>query len=120
VIVLTSYGPSAPRVGGSAPRPDTCRARCARTAVWSSSRGATRCRAPARGTASACGCIPSGSSIVADQHVVAEHARAADRDHVVYAWHHDLPLIERKPGALRNGAAFADLPDPLKVASSVT
>lgn len=25
-----------------------------------------------------------------------------------------MPLIERKPGALRNGAPFADLPDALK------
>ena len=25
-----------------------------------------------------------------------------------------MPLIERKPGALRNGAPFADLPEPLQ------
>ena len=37
-----------------------------------------------------------------------------DRDHVIYDWQHYLPLIERKPGALRNGAPFADLPDPLQ------
>jgi hypothetical protein len=57
---------------------------------------------------------PERVVIVADQHVVAEHARAVDRDHVVYDWQHYLPLIERKPGALRNGAPFADLPDPLQ------
>jgi hypothetical protein len=33
---------------------------------------------------------------------------------VVYNWQHYLPLVERKPGALRNGAPFADLPDPLQ------
>ena len=46
--------------------------------------------------------------------VVAEHPRAVDRDHVVYDWQHYLPLVERKPGALRNGAPFADLPDSLQ------
>jgi hypothetical protein len=57
---------------------------------------------------------PERVVIVADQNVVAEHARAVDRDHVIYDWQHYLPLIERKPGALRNGAPFADLPDPLQ------
>jgi transposase len=57
---------------------------------------------------------PERVVIVADQRVVAEHARAVDRDHVVYDWQHYLPLVERKPGALRNGAPFADLPDPLQ------
>jgi transposase len=52
--------------------------------------------------------------VIADAGVVAEHARAVDRDHVVYDWQHYLPLVERKPGALRNGAPFADLPDPLQ------
>lgn len=46
--------------------------------------------------------------------MIAEHARAVDRNHVVYDWQHYLPLIVRKPGALRNGAPFADLPDPLQ------
>jgi hypothetical protein len=57
---------------------------------------------------------PERVVIVADQHVVAEHPRAVDRDHVVYDWQHYLPLVERKPGALRHGAPFADLPDPLQ------
>ena len=29
-------------------------------------------------------------------------------------WRHYIPLLERKPGALRNGAPFADLPEPLQ------
>jgi hypothetical protein len=33
---------------------------------------------------------------------------------VRYDWQHYTPLIERKPGALRNGAPFADLPKPLR------
>jgi len=57
---------------------------------------------------------PTRVVIVADQQVIAEHARAVDRDQVVYDWQHYVPLIERKPGALRNGAPFADLPAPLQ------
>ena len=57
---------------------------------------------------------PARVVIVADQQVIAEHARAVDRDQVVYDWQHYVPLIERKPGALRNGAPFADLPAPLQ------
>lgn len=37
-----------------------------------------------------------------------------DRDHVVYDWRHYVPLVQRKPGALRNGAPFADLPESLQ------
>ena len=57
---------------------------------------------------------PERVVIVADQAVVADHARAVGRAHVVYDWQHYLPLVERKPGALRNGAPFADLPEPLQ------
>ncbi len=53
---------------------------------------------------------PERVVIVAEQQIVAEHVRSSDRDHVVYDWQHYVPLIERKPGALRNGAPFADLP----------
>lgn len=57
---------------------------------------------------------PDRVVLVADQAIVAEHARGVDRDQVVYDWQHYLPLVERKPGALRNGAPFADLPDALQ------
>lgn len=57
---------------------------------------------------------PERVVVVADQQIVAEHVRALDRDHVIYDWRHYLPLIERKPGALRNGAPFADLPESLQ------
>jgi hypothetical protein len=33
---------------------------------------------------------------------------------VCYDWQHYIPLLQRKPGALRNGAPFADMPAPLK------
>lgn len=43
------------------------------------------------------------------------HERLFDRGQTCYDWQHDVPLlIERKPGALRNGAPFADLPEPLQ------
>ena len=42
------------------------------------------------------------------------HERLFDRGQTRYDWQHYLPLIERKPGALRNGAPFADLPEPLQ------
>ena len=56
---------------------------------------------------------PERVTVVANRAVVAEHTRIIDRDRVVYDWRHYVPLIERKPGALRNGAPFADLPAPL-------
>ncbi len=56
---------------------------------------------------------PERVTVVANRAVVAEHVRIVDRDRVVYDWRHYVPLIERKPGALRNGAPFADLPAPL-------
>lgn len=42
--------------------------------------------------------------------VVAQHVRLLSRDQVSYDWQHYIPLIERKPGALRNGAPFAEMP----------
>ena len=51
--------------------------------------------------------------IVAGDAVVAAHARLSDRDHVQYDWQHYLPLVECKPGALRNGAPFAAMTEPL-------
>ncbi len=58
---------------------------------------------------------PSRIVVMADDGMIASHARLFDRDQVSYDWQHYLPLIERKPGALRNGAPFADLPKPLRL-----
>ncbi len=46
----------------------------------------------------------------ADNLCVACHVRLHERDQISYDWQHYIPLIERKPGALRNGAPFADMP----------
>ena len=56
---------------------------------------------------------PERVTVIADHVIIAEHARASDRDHVVYDWQHYVPLLERKPGALRNGVPFREMPDPL-------
>ncbi len=45
---------------------------------------------------------------------VARHERSFERGEVRYDWRHYLPLVERKPGALRNGAPFEGLPAPLQ------
>jgi len=41
-----------------------------------------------------------------DGEIVANHARVFNRDQVVYDPWHYLPVLARKPGALRNGAPF--------------
>jgi transposase len=43
-----------------------------------------------------------------DGEVVAEHARRFGRDQTVYDPWHYVPVLARKPGALRNGAPFKD------------
>ena len=53
-------------------------------------------------------------SIVAGDAIVATHDRLTERGQVCYDWQHYIQLVERKPGALRNGAPFADMPAPLK------
>lgn len=57
---------------------------------------------------------PKHVNVVANNSVVAEHDRCFDRGMTFYDWRHYVSLIERKPGALRNGAPFETLPDPLK------
>ena len=57
--------------------------------------------------------------LVAEAKVIAEHVRVFNRDHnshgtTVYDWRHFLAVVQRKPGALRNGAPFADLPKSFK------
>ena len=56
---------------------------------------------------------PERIDLVAHDAVVASHARNFGRNDVHYDWQHYVPLVERKPGALRNGAPFADLPEGL-------
>ena len=56
---------------------------------------------------------PERIDLVAHDAVVASHVRSFGRNEARYDWQHYLPLIERKPGALRNGAPFADMPQAL-------
>ncbi len=51
----------------------------------------------------------------AEGQILCEHPRFIDRSHkqlplTIYDWRHYLAVIQRKPGALRNGAPFAELP----------
>ena len=57
---------------------------------------------------------PERIDLVAHDAVVASHLRCFGRSETRYDWQHYIPLIERKPGALRNGAPFADMPEPLQ------
>jgi len=58
-------------------------------------------------------------AIVAEGRIVAEHARIFTRGHdrpmrTVYDWRHYLTVVQRKPGALRNGAPFTQLPEAFR------
>jgi hypothetical protein len=57
---------------------------------------------------------PNRVIVVANETIVASHDRLGERGQVRYDWQHYIPLLERKPGALRNGAPFADMPEPLQ------
>ncbi len=56
--------------------------------------------------------------IAAEGEILAEHARIIERSHLpgrtVYDWRHYLSVLQRKPGALRNGAPFTQLPEGFK------
>ncbi|MDO9073821.1 MAG: IS21 family transposase [Rubrivivax sp.] len=54
--------------------------------------------------------------VAAEGQIVCEHVRIIDRRHdtsgqTVYDWRHYLAVLQRKPGALRNGAPFVELPE---------
>lgn len=56
--------------------------------------------------------------IVVEWHVICTHESFFERSHrqpgrVIYDWHHYLAVIQRKPGAFRNGAPFVEMPDPI-------
>jgi len=57
---------------------------------------------------------PGSVVVVADDAVVARHERLSDSGGTRYDWQHYIPLVQRKPGALRNGAPFADMPEALQ------
>ena len=61
---------------------------------------------------------PERLVIVAEGHVICTHERIIDRSHqpgrVIYDWRHYLAVVQRKPGALRNGAPFVEMPDAFR------
>jgi transposase len=59
---------------------------------------------------------PERIVIAAEGQILCEHQRIIDRSHdlpgrTIYDWRHYLAVIQRKPGALRNGAPFTEMPD---------
>jgi transposase len=56
---------------------------------------------------------PAELRLVADGQEVARHGRSFERDQTFYDFTHYIGIIDRKPGALRNGAPFAEMPEPL-------
>ncbi|AID35002.2 IS21 family transposase [Mesorhizobium jarvisii] len=62
---------------------------------------------------------PERIVVAAEGQIVCEHRRIIERSHdrlgqTVYDWRHYLAVIQRKPGALRNGAPFTELPEAFK------
>ncbi len=57
---------------------------------------------------------PDRLVVAAEGMIVCEHARIIDRSNraprTVYDWRHYLAVVQRKPGALRNGAPFLEMP----------
>ena len=56
---------------------------------------------------------PNRVDVVAQDAIVASHARLVNRGQTSYDWQHYIELVQRKPGALRNGTPFLDLPAAL-------
>ncbi len=58
---------------------------------------------------------PERLVVAAEGNILCEHPRIIERSHdkpprTIYDWRHYLAVIQRKPGALRNGAPFLELP----------
>jgi hypothetical protein len=62
---------------------------------------------------------PDRLVVAAEGNILCEHRRIIERSHhlpprTIYDWRHYLAVIQRKPGALRNGAPFAELPSAFR------
>ncbi len=62
---------------------------------------------------------PDRIVVAAEGRFLCEHGRIIDRAHptggrTIYDWRHYLAVIQRKPGALRNGAPFIELPQAFR------
>lgn len=58
---------------------------------------------------------PDRLVVAAEGNILCEHRRIIERSHqlpprTIYDWRHYLAVVQRKPGALRNGAPFLELP----------
>lgn len=58
---------------------------------------------------------PDRLVVAAEGNILCQHARVIERSHklppkTIYDWRHYLAVVQRKPGALRNGAPFLELP----------
>jgi transposase len=58
---------------------------------------------------------PDRLVVAAEGNILCEHVRVIQRGHhlpphTIYDWRHYLAVVQRKPGALRNGAPFLELP----------
>ena len=58
---------------------------------------------------------PNRLVVAAEGQILCEHVRVIQRSHqlpprAIYDWRHYLAVLQRKPGALRNGAPFAEFP----------
>jgi transposase len=58
---------------------------------------------------------PDRIVVAAEGLIICEHDRIISRSHdgpgqTIYDWRHYLAVVQRKPGALRNGAPFTELP----------
>ena len=62
---------------------------------------------------------PARVVVAAEGQIICEHSRIFNRSHeapgqTVYDWRHYLSVVQRKPGALRNGAPFTELPEAFR------
>lgn len=61
---------------------------------------------------------PNKIAIAAEGQILCEHVRRINRSHLpgctIYDWRHYLAVLQRKPGALRNGAPFTEMPDAFR------
>ena len=92
------------------------------TCLFTSSAIATACRRPSPTGPSACGSIRIGWWLPPRARSCASTRGSSSGPidlppRTIYDWRHYLAVIQRKPGALRNGAPFAELPDGLQAAA---
>ena len=61
--------------------------------------------------------------VIAEGSIIAVHQRLFNRKHehplIIYDWRHYLSVLQRKPGALRNGAPFVELPQAFRTLQSI-